>query len=52
MVKANIDAIVFLQNGLMHMLTKVFGGSTFEALENAYPGKYKKNELKGYKLKC
>ncbi len=45
-VRKNIKQIVFIQNGLSGMLTKVFNGSIFAAIENAYPGKYKPWEFK------
>ena len=45
-VKESLTQATFIQNGLFGMLNRVFKGSPFAAIENAYPGKYKKWEFK------
>lgn len=51
-VKKKLSIKVFKENKLLGMLRRVFNGSVYEALNNAYPGKYHEWELvsvpKGY----
>ena len=45
-------ARTFTENGLGGMIQVAYGYSTYIALDSAYPGEYKKEDLKGYsKLK-
>ena len=41
----------FKDNGLKGMLTNVFDGSSYAAINNAYPGKYVKSDFYGYRNK-
>lgn len=43
-----ISTRIFVQNGLKGLLTNVCNNSVFEALELAYPGRFKKSDLKSY----
>lgn len=36
----NLSTQTFTKNGLGYMLHNIFNGSTYEALNNAYPGKF------------
>lgn len=42
---------IFYDNGLRGMLARVFDGSTYAAINNAYPGKYVKSDFYGYRSK-
>ncbi len=39
-IRKNLCLKVFLKNGLSGMITKVFNSSPFQAIDNAYPGKF------------
>lgn len=41
----------FYDNGLRGMLARVFDGSPYAAINNAYPGKYVKSDFCGYRNK-
>lgn len=45
-IRENINEMIFRKYHLSGMLEYVFGRSPYEAIENAYPGKYKAWELK------
>ena len=40
-VRQELKAIIFKKNGLSGMINTLFNGSLYEAMNNAYPGKYK-----------
>ena len=42
---------IFYDNGLRGMLARVFDGSPYAAINNAYPGKYVKSDFYGYRSK-
>ena len=42
---------IFYDNGLRGMLARVFDGSPYAAINNAYPGKYVKSDFCGYRNK-
>ena len=42
---------IFYDNGLRGMLARVFDGSPYAAINNAYPGKYVKSDFYGYRNK-
>ena len=44
-IKRKLSANIFIQNSLGGMLTILFNGSPYLAIENAYPGKFKPWEL-------
>ncbi len=45
-VKNNLCIRTFIENGLYGMLVNVFKGITFLAIDNAYPGRFNKNDFK------
>lgn len=49
-IKENLSANLFRDNGLGGMLYRCFNNSPYEAINNAYPGKFKIEDFRGYKL--
>lgn len=48
-IKEKLSARIFYSNGLGGLLAVMFNYSPFKAIDNAYPGKFKKEDFKNYK---
>lgn len=49
-IKEKLTNYIFITNGLSGMLQVCFSNSSFEAINATYPGKFKKEDFKGYQI--
>jgi transcription initiation factor IIE alpha subunit len=47
-IKEKLNTYIFQDNNLIGMINSIFNGSAFNALNNAYPNKFKQNEMKNF----
>lgn len=50
-IRNKLTLNIFKKYSVLSMLVKVFNGSPYLAIENAYSGKFKKSDLKNYSKK-
>lgn len=50
-IRNKLTLNIFKKYSVLSMLVKVFNGSPYLAIENAYSGKFKKSDLKNYSEK-
>lgn len=50
-IKEKLDSKVFMDNGLWGMLSQVYGGSPFKAVDALYPDRFEYRDIEGYRLR-